>query len=95
MDAMLDVSLVSAAEESERRKKSLNLLNTHVSGFGFKVSNNVPYDGNCFFHAVCCLLERTESDAKELRQELVTFLKTKPKVCAIHSLKYGMIKTFF
>jgi hypothetical protein len=75
LDAALQASLVSAMDDTKRKKDALDVLEHHVKSYGYFIVNNVAYDGNCFFHAVGSLIART--DVKLLRQELVTFLKKK------------------
>ena len=77
MDEAIEASLHSAAAESESRKEDLELLRTHTEQFGYRIVRNVPYNGDCFFHAVCVTLARPEFDATDLRHQLVTFLKKK------------------
>lgn len=80
-EKVLTSSLHSASSEVTARHKSLELLRNQVLKFGYEISCNVPYDGNCFFHAMCHLLLRT--NASDLRQELLLFLKSNDKVSLV------------
>jgi hypothetical protein len=82
METVFRMSLISESVESQSRSDEIDLLNNHAAVYGYTMKCNVPYDGNCFFHSVCVELERPESGARDLREELVAFLKT--KVCGIH-----------
>jgi len=83
MDELLHTSLSFGSLESKVREDALSLLQTHVESSGYEIKRNVPYMMEIvFFHAFCVHLERTEATAaKELRQELVSFLKR--KVCQL------------
>jgi len=68
-------SIASEAEDRLRRQDDFERLKVHAAEYGYYVPTNVPYDGDCFFHAVCYHLGR--SDAKLLRSQLSSFLETK------------------
>lgn len=73
--AAIQASIESASADHRNQVATMELLRTHVALYGYEVASQVPHDGNCFFHAVAFLLNRT--DAKELRKELTAFVKTK------------------
>jgi len=75
MNSVYFNSVATASMEKDRRTTDFELLQTHLALYGYEVSCDVPYDGDCFFHAICVLVERT--DAKALRRELVYFINSK------------------
>jgi len=83
MNTQIRASLNSAVSEQQQRDSDLQRLKDHVDSFGLEVSLNVPYDGNCFFHAISHLVGKSAttaagtSEAAELRRRLVSFLESK------------------
>ena len=53
--------------------------------YGYSVKCDVPYDGECFFAAACILSDRLPTDAKLLREELVSFLRKQVRVWRLDS----------
>lgn len=79
METQLQASLESALSEERQRTGDLEILKDHVAMYGYEVSTNVPYDGDCFFHSISHLLGKpvTNSEASTLRRELVLFFQSK------------------
>ena len=65
------VSITTACRDVAVKEEALQELRVQTLKYGYDIKTNVPYDGNCFFHAVWLLLSREVSDAKMLREELV------------------------
>lgn len=76
-------SLASAAVEEQARLEQMSLLKDAANRYGYLVKCDVPYDGDCFFTAACILSDRLPTDAKFLRKDLVSFLRTQVRVWSL------------
>ncbi|CAG2244927.1 OTUB2 [Mytilus edulis] len=70
LDEIIQRSIVTQTLENESRQLKIKKLKDAVSALGFNVVQNVPYDGNCFFHAVGLLCGK---DEHLFREETVRF----------------------
>lgn len=82
LDRSLRTSIETEALEDNDRRRKMDRLKGHAKLYGYTVSSNVPYDGDCFFSSICHHLERADtvtagSAAASLRRELVSFLASK------------------
>ena len=48
----MNESLDTAVDLEQKNKKQLKQLSDAVSKLGYAIQCNVPYNGNCYFHAV-------------------------------------------
>lgn len=67
----IEESIDLADEQERKRNEQLRRLADAVSKCGYVIQCNVPYDGNCFFHAVAI---HTGGDGTIIRKSLVDFL---------------------
>lgn len=72
LDEIIQRSIVTQTLENESRQLKIKKLKDAVSALGFNVVQNVPYDGNCFFHAVGLLCGK---DGHLFREETVCFIE--------------------
>ncbi|CAC5379825.1 unnamed protein product [Mytilus coruscus] len=72
LDGIIQRSIVTQTLENEYRQMKIKKLKDAVSTLGFNVLQNVPYDGNCFFHAVGLLFGK---DGHLFREETVRFIE--------------------
>jgi hypothetical protein len=84
MDAQIRASFETALADIERKEMDLRTLEVHVGLYGYTISGNVPYDGDCFFSAIAHHLavqsqsqHVRELQAAELRSNLVSFMSSK------------------
>ena len=73
MNEGLQTSIASALSEQQQRIAAQEKLKGDAALYGYEISPNVPYDGNCFFTAVA---QATGiSSGKTLRQDLTSYLQ--------------------
>jgi len=79
MNEGLRASVASALSEQQQRIAALERLKRDAVLFGFEISTNVPYDGNCFFTAVAHATGRSsqQTSMPTLRHQLTSYLQTK------------------
>ena len=65
--------------QQAQRLADMVALKEQALQFGYEVAQDVPADGDCFFHSVNYLLGRevTAHESATLRRDLVSFLKSK------------------
>lgn len=100
MDVQIRASLNCALMDVEQKKLDLKRLESHVALYGYCVSTNVPYDGDCFYSSVLHHLNDSPlshhvntrpKQATELRRQLLTFVQS--KVC-MHSFNLAFLHHF-
>lgn len=79
MEAVIAESSTIASLEKKKRVSDFAALKIAVELYGYIVSSNVSYDGDCFFHSLAVALGGL-SDSKELRQQLVEFFGSKVNI---------------
>lgn len=90
VDLCIQASVDTCNSEVRRRKDDIDRLRVHAAVYGYDVAASVPYDGDCFFHAVAHFIEG--SNSTQIRSDLLSFLET--KVGANYSFYVVMCNSF-
>lgn len=75
LQQVLAQSKLEEEQQRVKREQEFKVLQQAIKSRNFRVMTNVPYDGNCFFHAIV-KQQSNFTSGSSLRKSLLAYLKS-------------------